>query len=496
MPKPKMFLGSSGEGSYAARILSDLLSEHVTVIHWARGAEPSETIIEYLERMAHEVQLAALLVTPEDQLASRAKSYDVPRDNVIFELGFFMGALGRANTFIVLEEHDDLKLPSDLDGVIRLTYPKPVAQDYRSALERPSLRIQEAVIRRAARADSTAVYLPELTATFSGAPHITNAIRTTLVRNGSGRYECFALSAHGSISHCYELKPRGNWSVWAAYHNIHDAQDFCTVLFDQRLMVAVLNRQGELAFYRQVNRTGTWGKPRVGALGLRVGSRLLATSPAYALTVSDTNRVLMAPVSPDGADPLHFVEIAGLAPTTAPIRWIDAVTGIDDTAHVIAVDQSGAIWHARQIPDVTPAGWTEWNSVASVRMPIGVQVATSAAGRLLLAVVDGEGGLLVRVLRHPDGTNWIEPRGFESRPRVRAATAAAIAFRAAENTIRLYTVCEKGKLHVFSIDEATLSGAAEVVDVADVQSIICSNNALDCDLLLVGFSNRIEARCA
>jgi len=48
---------------------------------------------------------------------------------------------------------------------------------------------------------------------------------------------------------------------------------------------------------------------------------------------------------------------------------------------------------------------------------------------------------------------------------------------------------------VISIDESTLAGASEVVDIPDVQSIVCSSAGLHDDLLLVGFRERIEARC-
>ncbi len=40
-----------------------------------------------------------------------------PRDNVLFELGLFMGALGREHTFIVHCHDEQLDLPSDLAGV-------------------------------------------------------------------------------------------------------------------------------------------------------------------------------------------------------------------------------------------------------------------------------------------------------------------------------------------------------------------------------------------
>ncbi len=48
----------------------------------------------------------------------------MPRDNVIFELGLFMGTLGRSRTFL-LQQAGQLKIPSDLAGVTTATFTWP-----------------------------------------------------------------------------------------------------------------------------------------------------------------------------------------------------------------------------------------------------------------------------------------------------------------------------------------------------------------------------------
>lgn len=66
---------------------------------------------------------AVLLLTDDDLTRSRGKAKASPRDNVVFELGLFMGALGRRRTFVVVsargktgEKAVEVKMPSDLFG--------------------------------------------------------------------------------------------------------------------------------------------------------------------------------------------------------------------------------------------------------------------------------------------------------------------------------------------------------------------------------------------
>ena len=52
----------------------------------------------------------------------RGKSAATTRDNVIFELGMFIGRIGRQRSFLVEPRGEEVKLPSDLSGITTLGY--------------------------------------------------------------------------------------------------------------------------------------------------------------------------------------------------------------------------------------------------------------------------------------------------------------------------------------------------------------------------------------
>jgi hypothetical protein len=71
---------------------------------------------------AQNSDFAALVLTPDDWVVTRGAEFAVARDNVIFELGVFLGALGPRRVFIIHPRGENIRLPSDLAGVSRLDY--------------------------------------------------------------------------------------------------------------------------------------------------------------------------------------------------------------------------------------------------------------------------------------------------------------------------------------------------------------------------------------
>jgi predicted nucleotide-binding protein len=121
---PVMFIGSSVEGlAVAKQIKVGLDHEDVQCRVWTNGIfGPSRYPMEDLLSEVQDADFAVFVFGPDDKIASRNKTYVVPRDNVIFEMGLFLGRLGRERVFVVQERSKDLKIPSDLTGVTPMTY--------------------------------------------------------------------------------------------------------------------------------------------------------------------------------------------------------------------------------------------------------------------------------------------------------------------------------------------------------------------------------------
>jgi CheY-like chemotaxis protein len=81
------------------------------------------TIIEKFEDLSRYVDLVFVLLTPDDPTATASDSDSTKRrarQNVIFELGYFLGQLGRRSGRVFLLYKGNLELPSDLSGVLYL----------------------------------------------------------------------------------------------------------------------------------------------------------------------------------------------------------------------------------------------------------------------------------------------------------------------------------------------------------------------------------------
>jgi CRP/FNR family transcriptional regulator, cyclic AMP receptor protein len=122
--KTRVFIISSVEALEIARTIQNAFEyDPFSVAVWTDGVfRASHYAIESLERALDQSDVAIAAAEPDDVTESRGERYRTPRDNVIFELGFFMGRLGRHRSLLVEPRGEEIKLPSDLAGINTITY--------------------------------------------------------------------------------------------------------------------------------------------------------------------------------------------------------------------------------------------------------------------------------------------------------------------------------------------------------------------------------------
>ena len=88
-----------------------------TILH--EREDRSRTIPEKFEEHAAKASFAIILLTPDDVGASkdeRDKIHPRARQNVVLELGYFWGSLGRERVCVLYKEQ--VELPSDIQGIL------------------------------------------------------------------------------------------------------------------------------------------------------------------------------------------------------------------------------------------------------------------------------------------------------------------------------------------------------------------------------------------
>ena len=119
--KDTLFIGSSSEGLSTARAIKEQFDTEMDVTLWNEGVfKMNASYLESLLRASNSYDFAILVFTPDDLVTSRSQTQSVPRDNVIFEHGLFLGRLGPNRAFIVCEE--TTKVLSDYAGITIATY--------------------------------------------------------------------------------------------------------------------------------------------------------------------------------------------------------------------------------------------------------------------------------------------------------------------------------------------------------------------------------------
>lgn len=195
--KPRVFIAASTEGNPIASAIARILQNEAQTEVWNGSFELSSTAVESIENSVERADFAIAVMTADDNTSSRGQEFTSPRDNVLLELGMFMGRLGRKRTFVVVpgkenrQQDPEVHLPTDLLGVTCSTY------DAAWAIEEPTnalsvvgneilevIKKQGLLVRDAVRQDSIGENFMKDHEKQDGSPVSSESIRNDEKRRG------------------------------------------------------------------------------------------------------------------------------------------------------------------------------------------------------------------------------------------------------------------------------------------------------------------------
>jgi Predicted nucleotide-binding protein containing TIR-like domain len=122
--RPTLFIGSSSESRNIAYAAQSNLEDTAECAVWAQGLfSLTKSYLESLLDALDDSEFGLFIFETDDVTNIRGANMRTARDNVVFELGLFIGRLGRERTFIIMPKGiADFHLPSDLLGIHTATF--------------------------------------------------------------------------------------------------------------------------------------------------------------------------------------------------------------------------------------------------------------------------------------------------------------------------------------------------------------------------------------
>jgi len=154
--RPTAFVASSSEHRAIAEIMQESLERDVDVTLWFQDlVDPSSYVLDDLVRQLDDFDFGIFVFAPEDQVTVRGTVQVAVRDNVLFEMGLFIGRLGKDRTFILTPRHAaDMRTASDLLGLTTVPYDSGREDgNLRAALGPASSKIARVIRDKGVRAD-------------------------------------------------------------------------------------------------------------------------------------------------------------------------------------------------------------------------------------------------------------------------------------------------------------------------------------------------------
>ena len=139
MRKKRVFIGSSTEELPFAELAKKQLENDFEVTIWNDNLwdtavfRINQNFLSDLMKASLQFDYGILLGTADDKVEYRGELKLQPRDNVIFELGLFIGRLGTSKCAFVVDK--EIKFPSDFQGITLARFSKKDLSSFEKAID-------------------------------------------------------------------------------------------------------------------------------------------------------------------------------------------------------------------------------------------------------------------------------------------------------------------------------------------------------------------------
>jgi hypothetical protein len=227
----KIFIASSTIGLTIAQAIQVNLEQYAEVVVWNQQVfEISSYPLEALEQTAKSADYGVFVMTPDDIRKSGRRVSPTPRDNVILELGVFLGSLGRRRSFLVVpSDVPNLLLPTDLMGLVQARYKSErIEENPTAALGAACTKIRQAI--------------EKLNTSVEGSESTKDQSPTTLSRESESKAR--EADTVGSLLHHYGRLPPGYTG-----HFLRGAhEEICILGFSLRSFIGYFDSRPEVEF--------------------------------------------------------------------------------------------------------------------------------------------------------------------------------------------------------------------------------------------------------
>ena len=199
--KPKVFIASSTESLPTAYVVQENLEHDVECTVWTQGGfNLSESSLDSLVEMLNRFDFGIFVVEPNDvmKMPKRDQEFSTARDNVIFELGLFIGKLGKSRNFILTPRGEkNFHLPTDLLGLTPATFPTDRSDGISAGALGPACNKIRQSIKRLGPIDqtSTGAVQPQPEEVDYDDKDVINLI-TNFIKSKQNRYDDIIINYH------------------------------------------------------------------------------------------------------------------------------------------------------------------------------------------------------------------------------------------------------------------------------------------------------------